>query len=644
MAYSETEPTGGGSESTLVDEAAFASLVMARWHHSREMYRGFLTQLPTWYNTYRGYYRSPVQSFRNNVHLPILFSTVQNDVARKVQMTFSQWPIVQMMGYGPEDAAVARKNEVLISAQMKDSQSFKKAVDFYVSADLYGTAVLQYGWKRDQRKEKFRAPVQATPVPQPNGVVGERFVTRFDGPDWMVRDLLDCAPATNSKWLEEMDYFITRQFLDLDHVEDLAAQGFYKKSALDKLRRTGGPSNAVVDEYKERRGQQRTQMEGDSGLLRDKYAKPVEIHEYWGIVPKDMAPDGIVHRVISVANGTVVLRNEPNPFYLNEKPFLMYSPMPDPHFPFGPGRIEVGAKMQWSANRLASQKLDVMDLIVDPVLLYDKNRFRALQELQVRAGKPIGVDGDPNEALKPLTFDIRGVQLAYTEIDQMWTWIEQGLGIQRDTIAGGPNARRQTRAEFVGRQESGLTRLGLEGRLAEEAWVEPLANVYRGLNKQFLPMPKELKILGMGATVNPVTGLPMAPEQPVVLTLDDINADYDVRAVGSSQMINRQMQQQNGVLLLQAISANPVAAQMVNWVAYFRNLFMLFDYKNVDELLNTNPALQAAAANANQEGQQNGTAAAGAQKPSDFSPEFLQSLQFGSRVGQPLLSGAGGLS
>ena len=75
-----------------------ASMVMARWNHSRMMYQPFFRQLPTWYNTYRGYYTSPAQSYRNNVHLPILFATVQNDVARKVQMTFSQWPVVQMLG------------------------------------------------------------------------------------------------------------------------------------------------------------------------------------------------------------------------------------------------------------------------------------------------------------------------------------------------------------------------------------------------------------------------------------------------------------------------------------------------------------------------------------------------------------------
>jgi AhpD family alkylhydroperoxidase len=88
-------------------------------------------------------------SFRNNVHIPFLFSVIQSDVARKVQTSFGGWPIVTFSGYAPEDATIARKNEVLISAQMEACNSFEKAVDFFLTADMYGVGIAKWGWKQE---------------------------------------------------------------------------------------------------------------------------------------------------------------------------------------------------------------------------------------------------------------------------------------------------------------------------------------------------------------------------------------------------------------------------------------------------------------------------------------------------------------
>jgi hypothetical protein len=94
---------------------------------------------------------------------------------------------------------------------------------------------------------------------------------------------------------------------------------------------------------------------GDYDMRRsERFAKPVEIAEMWGRVPTELATDGFIHRVITVANGTVLLRNRPNPFWHGRIPFLAYCPMPDPHYFHGPGKIEICEKMQFAANHLAA--------------------------------------------------------------------------------------------------------------------------------------------------------------------------------------------------------------------------------------------------------------------------------------------------
>jgi hypothetical protein len=129
----------------------------------------------------------------------------------------------------------------------------------------------------------------------------------------------------------------------------------------------------------------------------------------------------------------------------------------------------------------------------------------------------------------------------------------------------------------------------LEARLAEENFVEPLANMMVALNKQFLDVPHEVKILGTDATINPITGFPL-PQEPITIdNMEDVNHDYRARAVGSTQMLGKQMQQNQLMTLMQIMGGNPVGMQMVNWTAFFRQVFDSFQLRNVDELLNPSP-------------------------------------------------------
>ena len=96
-------------------------LVDARRMHSLRYNQATFRQLQQWYDTYRGIWKGRLAAFRNNVSIPFTFAMIQSDVARKVQSSFGSWPIVSFEGYAPEDSARAKKNEVLISAQMKDA-------------------------------------------------------------------------------------------------------------------------------------------------------------------------------------------------------------------------------------------------------------------------------------------------------------------------------------------------------------------------------------------------------------------------------------------------------------------------------------------------------------------------------------------
>ena len=146
----------GTTPQTRVSSARVIELVDARRQHSLRYNQSVFSRLQGYYNTYRGIWQGRTAQFRNNITIPFTFAMIQSDVARKVQACFATWPVVSFEGYAPEDVPRAKRNEVLISAQMKDANSVLRGADFFLQADICGTAICRYGWKRLVRKNRLR--------------------------------------------------------------------------------------------------------------------------------------------------------------------------------------------------------------------------------------------------------------------------------------------------------------------------------------------------------------------------------------------------------------------------------------------------------------------------------------------------------
>lgn len=578
-------------------------LVMDRFKVSQDAHARYHRRTTRFYNLYRGWYRGTFDPHRNNTALPLLFATLWSDVARKANVLFSEPNrAVGIFGYGPEDAAIARKNEILLNAQLFDAGIYEKTLDVILSSGLYGTAITMDGWK--WRQERLPQRVQRNTPITDQLVEDVEFEDRvlFDGPDLEVIDVLDFFPEPNVPRLEDMRWAIRRHWMDFDDLKKKAEEGFYSEASIRQIEMLG-MKDVSMAALKDRFAVERHNLasnERDSMI--EKFAKPVELLEMWGVVPDELIPeDGCRHRVITVANGKTVVRNRPNPYWHGELPFKAHRALPDPHFFYGPGKVEITEKLMASVNRISNAKLDVLDTIIDPIMAYNREMDVDTDELYLRPGRFIGVEGNPNEAIMPIIPDTRGVQLAYSEIEQLWRWMQQSSGIVEDTVMGGQSGGRQTAREFLGRQENVSVRLLLETRILEELWLNPMVNRWRSLNQQFLTTPRETRILG-GNLIDPVTQ-EQVPLEAVTVFQDDLNRDYDVRALGSTQTLPRAVKQQNMVLLTQALTAHPVAFQFINWIAFFRDMLRTFEFRNVDELTTVPQQQQDAIAQANAAGQ-----------------------------------------
>jgi hypothetical protein len=418
-------------------------------------------------------------------------------------------------------------------------------------------------------------------------------VVSFDGPETLLIDLLDFFPQPTVSRLRDMKWVVRRYFLDLDDVRYLASIGTFSRSELARMERDGAIGSQTGELMASvRRFQVRSGMDDETARFMNKYSRPIEILEFWGDVPSELSPDGVLQRVVTVANRRYMMRNNPNPYNHGLLPFVSFSPTPDLHYFYAPGKAEVVEKLQIVGNRYVNQSLDAADLMIDPMIAYDRSAGLVTKNFYSRPGRLIGVNGNPNNVMQPMQWNFEGLTVADKKLAQMREFLQMGTGIVDDAVQGLGGDSRQTAREFVGRREAAGTRLMLESRIYEEMMLESIANQFASLSKQFLEPPIEVLILGDGAMLDPDSGMPI-PASRETLSGYDMMPSYAARAMGATMGLSKQMQQQNLMQLLQALGS-PLGQSLmgqINAVNFFRGIFRVFEVPNINEIFVVNPLL-----------------------------------------------------
>lgn len=552
------------------------NLVMDGFRRSAEYHRRFHEKTRDWYNLYRCIYTGARPPFKNVVMLPMLMAACWSDVANKIAITLSGSRIIEMDAIAPEDGPSAKRAEALINQQFLDSKIMEKMIDFLMSADVYGLGSLQYGWRKQSCKYMERNDAFGVQYMEP------KTITTFDGPDFENLDILDWFPQEGKKFVDDMSRCHRRYWKDLDDLLEEAylarengEEPMFDLQALESLKNTP-PASGVETEARERQQVWRNYSEFQA-MRQDRFGKPVELIDRVGLVPMEYAPDGVRLRIMTVANRQVALRNAPSPFPLLRKHFRTYSPMQDMHFHHGIGKIEPVATLAMSGNKLVSNRLDLLDLALNPPTIVSDSTELDTQNLVLWPGRIIKAHGEVGEqSIRPFQFDLQGYPMVVNELEAISRYIDMATGVQRDTIQGSLSGDRQTAREFLGRLEGARTRLGLEARLFERSIIEELANDYRLLDRALLPVPKAVSLIGSSALMDPDSGAPLPPDTYEV-GLNDINADHRIRAVGASQMLSKSMLRQDFMTAMQAMQGNPMALQLTNWVSFFSRFWRAFD-------------------------------------------------------------------
>ena len=561
----------------------------------------FKQKLPELYDLWRGYTTGSHTPTKNNIWIPLIYSTIWSDVARKMATHFASWPIVGFFGYGEDDMPASRKVESLVNAQLMDADVISKELITFLGADLYGTSVSQLMWDH-QEEVTSRTDIKSLPVDE--GVVRlrkKRQIVTFDGPNYKPVDLLDFYPQPGFKDIngpQGMNRCAIRYYLDLDDCRYLASDegmNVFSTSEVERMVAEDTVASPRIDESQQRRFDARQGVESVH-YGSDLSSRPVEIVEMWGKVPHEFAKHfgGSTNVVITMANDRYLLRAVENPFDHRQKPFVQYSPTPDPHYFHAPGKAEIAHQMQVAGNRFINQQLDAADLLVHPMFAFNRQMGVNTRNLWAGPGRIFGVDGDPAQAIKPIQMDFRGLQAGGQMAGTMWEFIQMGTGVAEDTVMGmgAGGSDRQTAREFMGRREASGTRLMLESVLYDAKYLEPLGNFFQSMNHQFLELPRQVLVLGDSAVIDKVTGQ-RVNDTRVQIDGEVLNNQYAARAMGTTMHMSAETEKANMLQMFQVLaSANDQVAGAFNMVNFFRDMLEKFGFKNVNELIKTESEMQ----------------------------------------------------
>ena len=151
----------------------------------------------------------------------------------------------------------------------------------------------------------------------------------------------------------------------------------------------------------------------------------VKLITYYGLVPRelllnesegselaDLFPDDsiadeysdLVEAIIVIANDSVLLKAEENPYMMKDRPVVAYQDDTVPGRFWGRGTVEKAYNMQKAIDGQLRAHMDSLALTTAPMIAMDATRLPRGAKFEIKPGKAILTNGAPSEILYPFKF------------------------------------------------------------------------------------------------------------------------------------------------------------------------------------------------------------------------------------------------
>jgi len=525
--------------------------------------------------------------WRADLFVPASFSVIETAVPRAVFALFGATPYVRPRGRERSDFDAEHAVQAMLQYDFEQDRLITKAIDFFKSFYIFGTAVGRIDYWRDfyelERPPTYTidmdvddsgAIIDAKPRRLPN----KERVMRYDGPRFTNVALPDFYPDPMFADIRRFRWCGEREESTVDRLRDENRQ--YRKltgrnlyTNLDDIRpyHAGLRDMADLEDF---RLDTAEVMRFDYGLgsgvkqYLDDEPDAVVLHHYW-------EPD----RYVVMANGHTIIRNGKNPYNDKRLPYVAAPCFPTLQEFYGQGLLAPIQWLQEELNSLRNLALDEGKLNIQGVWAVSDDTTFSDVDMAVYPGKVWQTEfqgGKPGVARvfeSQLASDFERLE------DRTQRDIQSTLAINDYMIgAGGGSAGTASEAAML--NASAANRFRLQALIAQERFVVELADMFLSRRQQFLDRRRTFRILGEQGYHYPEIGP------------DEIHGHFDFEPQGSQSQPNKEVMRQQMIQIISTAGANPTLMQMTNWYEVYRELWSTFDFRFTDRFINAPPTKQ----------------------------------------------------
>ena len=304
-----------------------------------------------------------------------------------------------------DDLGDANKLDVeILKRQLKEDlekDNARKAISqIELMAEIYGTGI---GEILVQRKPEMIP----TTMPMPDGTAAYGIMEK----EYTCVKLNPVNPKNflidpNATTIDDAMGIAVEKYVSIHKVVEGMEKGIYRKVDIQQA-----PEDTDLEPT-----QQVTQFQDDKvllltyyGLAPREYIEQLENEEgeVVDLFPDDTTADkysDLVECIVVIANGGTLLKAEKNPYMMKDRPVIAYQDDSVPGRFFGRGTVEKAYNMQKAIDAQLRAHLDSLALTTAPMVAMDATRLPRGAKFEVKPGKAILTNGNPNEIMVPFKF------------------------------------------------------------------------------------------------------------------------------------------------------------------------------------------------------------------------------------------------
>jgi hypothetical protein len=394
------EPTEADKELT-----AFVTDHCDRWRDYRDT--NFLPDWLEYERIFRGQWASEDktrESERSRIVTPATQQAVETRHAEIMEAIFGQGDFfdiednIQDIGGNPIDVE-------LIKAQLMEDfkkDKIRKAIDqIELMAEIYGTGIGEIIVKTEK---EYVPSTQPIPNQQGQAAIGvmerERISVKI-----MPINPKNFLYDPNGTTIDDCLGVAVEKYVSIHKVVEGIERGIYRKVDIGT---TGDDTDLEptqeVSQYKD----QKVLLLTYYGLVPREYLNNMkENKDIVELFPENSVAEDysdLVEAIVVIANDGMLLKAEENPYMMRDRPVLSYQDDTVPNRLLGRGTVEKAFNMQKAIDAQTRAHMDSLALTTAPMVAMDATRLPRGMKFEVKAGKAILTNGNPNEILYPFKF------------------------------------------------------------------------------------------------------------------------------------------------------------------------------------------------------------------------------------------------